>query len=347
MSTHLNNQDDQRVRRAWELLDPLRGVEVPPMEVTAAQLRRRAEQHHHGPLNLWWWHQRALMSRRRIATLMTGAVALVVAAGAAIFTFALASPAVAGPAPLVMDTGDASPSAQAWLTATAAGLPVADTASQRPNTYIRLQRWAMDTTNPKLDLYAYDLRLWWRPDRSAVTADTPLPAQPKGKTTAQWLLGPPANATSEVIHHPSGSYSLLVDEPAADPAALRLQLETQEPSSNGPQATLRSLAAFVQFHCLNPRQRGAMLTVLAGVEGLRWRGATTDRAGRRGFAVTIDSASGVSGSVRDVLVLSPRGEVLSHELITLSPPAGVSVPRYTVTSYTLYLESERTFDFGP
>lgn len=347
MSTHLNNEDDQLVRRAWELLDPLRGVDVPPMEVTAAQLRRRAEQHRHGPVQLWWWHRRALMSRRRLTALMTAAVALVVAAGAAIFTIGLGSPAVAAPAPLTMDTGAEPPSAREWLTATAAGLAMADSANSPPNTYIRLQRWAMDTTNDAHDLYASDLKLWWRPDRAAITADTRLPAQPAGKTTARWLFALPPSAVTEVVHHPSGSYSLLVDRPADDPARLRRQLETQEPSSNGPQAAVRSLAAFAQFHHFDLRQRASMLAVLAGVEGIRWRGHTTDRAGRPGFAVTIDTTFGASGSVRDVLVLSPRGELLSHELIALTPPAGVSVPRYTVTSYTLYLESKRTFEFGP
>ncbi len=546
MSPNLTNQDDDRVRRAWELLDPLRGIEVPPMTVTAAELRRRAEQRHHGPASVWWWHQRALMTRGRMMTVLTAGLALTLATGAAILTVGLATPAVAAPAPLSMDIGDAPPSARAWLTTTAAELTAAagptetappepapptappptaqtpggqgagdqiteqntgnqstgnqstgnqstgnqstgthsttgqSTAGQgaagqtsigrsrtgqtsaglpstgqsvtgqtsigpsatgqtstsqtstgqsiagqgatgqgiagqgaagqsttgqtltgqtavgqraaaqgtaegalwdgaagqgglemvasglgafglgasgtgagglgsgdRPNTYVHLQRWAMDTTSAEHDLYASDLRLWWRPDTSAVTASASLPGQPSGRKTALWLLGPPAGVASEVIHHPAGSYSLLVDRPAAEPGALSRQLETQEPSSNGPQATLRSLAAFAQFHYLDLRQRAGMLSVLAGVEGIRLRGKTTDRAGRPGVAVSVDSGRSGSGSVRDVLVLSPRGELLSHEQITLTPPPGVTVPRYTVTAYTLYLESERTNDFGP
>ena len=42
--------------------------------------------------------------------------------------------------------------------------------------------------------------------------------------------------------------------------------------------------------------------------------------------------------MRDVLVYSLAGELLSHEQITLLPPAGFAMPRYTVTAYTLYLE---------
>jgi hypothetical protein len=39
--------------------------------------------------------------------------------------------------------------------------------------------------------------------------------------------------------------------------------------------------------------------------------------------------------------------ISAHEQITLLPPVGFAVPRYTVTAYTLYLESARTLDFGP
>ena len=107
------------------------------------------------------------------------------------------------------------------------------------------------------------------------------------------------------------------------------------------------IAAFAQFHHFDPRQRAAALYALADVEGIRWRGETTDRAGRPGVAISVDSASGPGGSVRDVLVYDLAGELLSHEQITLQPPAGFALPRYTVTAYTLYLESVRTLDFGP
>jgi hypothetical protein len=342
------DSENYRVQRAWELLDPLRDVDVPPMSVTAAELRRRAEQRHHGPRVRWWWHQRALMTRKRLMTLLTAASALVVAAGAVIFTFTLAArPAVAAPAPLSMDTSDTPPSAREWLLATAASLATLDNSDDRPNTYIHLQRWTIDVTSDALDLIAFDERLWWRPDLTAITANTKLPAQPAGRQIAQWLLGPPSTSATEVIEHPPGSYSLLIDRPSADVAALKRQMESQEPASNGPQATARALAAFTQFHYFDVRQRAAALRVLADVEGIRWRGKTTDRAGRPGFALSVDSKPGPGGSVRDVLVYDLSGKLLSHEQITLQPPVGFSVPRNTVTAYTLFLENARTLDFGP
>jgi hypothetical protein len=348
MTTDFEKKDDYRVRRAWELIDPLRDIEVPPMTVTAAELRRRAEQRHHGPRVRWWWHQRALMTRKRTMTVVTAAVALVVAVTAVVFTVTLAGrPAVAAPAPLSMDTSDSPPSAREWLIATAAGLATLDNSDDRPNTYIHLQRWTLDVTSRALDLFATDERLWWRPDLAAITAQTKLPAQPAGRQVAQWLLGPPAASATEVIEHPPGSYSLLIDRPSADVAALKRQVESQEPASNGPQTTPRALAAFAQFHRFDARQRAAALYTLADVEGIRWRGKTTDRAGRPGFAVSVDSKPGPGGTVRDVLVYDLAGQLLSHEQITLMPPVGFAVPRNTVTAYTLYLESARTLDFGP
>ena len=130
-------------------------------------------------------------------------------------------------------------------------------------------------------------------------------------------------------------------------AALKRQVETHEPAINGPQVTPRALAAFAQFHHFDLRQRAAALLALADVEGIRWRGKTIDRAGRPGFAVSVDSKPGPGGSVRDVLVYDLAGDLLSHEQITLLPPAGFEVPRNTVTAYTLYLEHARTLDFGP
>jgi hypothetical protein len=256
MTTNFDNKDDYLVRRAWELLDPLRGVEVPPMTVTAAELRRRAEQRHHGPRAWWLWHQRALMTRKRMMTLATAAVALVVAIGVVVFTLKVAaSPAVAAPAPLPMDTSESPPSARAWLTETAARLATLDFADDRPNTYVHLQRWTIETTSPALELIASDEQLWWRPDQAAITTHTNLPAQPPGKQAAQWLLGPPTADTTEVVEHPPGSYSLLIDRPSAEVAVLKRQLESQEPASNGPQATPRAIAAFAQFHHFGPRQR--------------------------------------------------------------------------------------------
>ena len=182
-----------------------------------------------------------------------------------------------------------------------------DRSDDRPNTYVHLQRWTIETTSPALELIASDEQLWWRPDQAAITTNTKLPPQPPGKQAAQWLLGPPSADATEVVEHPPGSYSLLIDRPSADVAVLKRQLESQEPASNGPQATPRAIAAFAQFHHFDPRQRAAALYALADVEGIRWRGKTTDRAGRPGVAISVDSAARPGWFGARCARLQPRG----------------------------------------
>ncbi|MEH1167854.1 CU044_5270 family protein [Micromonospora sp. CPCC 205539] len=67
-----------------------------------------------------------------------------------------------------------------------------------------------------------------------------------------------------------------------------------------------------------PRQtRAEVLRVLADIPGLRWRGQVTDRAGRRGVAVTYDDRE---HDQQNLLIFDPKtGELLAHELLTLAP----------------------------
>ncbi|MGC5020708.1 CU044_5270 family protein [Micromonospora sp. DT47] len=67
-----------------------------------------------------------------------------------------------------------------------------------------------------------------------------------------------------------------------------------------------------------PRQtRAEILRVLADVPGFLWRGEVTDRAGRRGVAITFDDREHDGQSL---LIFDPNtGELLAHERLTLSP----------------------------
>lgn len=67
-----------------------------------------------------------------------------------------------------------------------------------------------------------------------------------------------------------------------------------------------------------PRQtRAEILRVLADVPGFRWRGQVTDRAGRKGVAITFDDRK---HNAQFLLIFDPNtGELLAHERLTLSP----------------------------
>jgi hypothetical protein len=67
-----------------------------------------------------------------------------------------------------------------------------------------------------------------------------------------------------------------------------------------------------------PRQtRAQILRVLADVPGFEWRGEVTDRAGRKGVAITFDDRD---NKTQSLLIFNPNtGELLAHELLMLSP----------------------------
>ncbi len=85
--------------------------------------------------------------------------------------------------------------------------------------------------------------------------------------------------------------------------------------------------------------RAAILTVLAGLDGVLWRGEVTDRAGRTGVAVTFDDSA--EHQEQHLLIFDPgTGELLANELL------GVGGLRRTVNYYCLYLETDRTDRLG-
>ncbi|MCO1595540.1 CU044_5270 family protein [Micromonospora sp. RHAY321] len=86
-----------------------------------------------------------------------------------------------------------------------------------------------------------------------------------------------------------------------------------------------------------PRQtRAEILRVLADVPGFRWRGQVTDRAGRKGVAVTFDDRE---HDAQSLLIFEPKtGELLAHERLTLAP--------VRISSYKVILDTAWTDRIG-
>jgi hypothetical protein len=79
--------------------------------------------------------------------------------------------------------------------------------------------------------------------------------------------------------------------------------------------------------------------MLSDLDGLIWQGPVTDRAGRLGVAVTMDSDH---GGTRDTLIFDPyTGRLLAYDLTYLRNPPGYHGPTPRSVSYTLYLDHGR------
>ncbi|KAB1925155.1 CU044_5270 family protein [Micromonospora noduli] len=120
--------------------------------------------------------------------------------------------------------------------------------------------------------------------------------------------------------------------PSAVPAELRELLKVEY----GAGAASKEVSTLYGRYVVPRATRAAVLRVLADVPGFRWRGQVTDRAGRNGVAVTFDDRE---HDQQSLLVFDPRtGELLAHELLTLSP--------VRISSYQVILDTAWTDRVG-
>ena len=133
---------------------------------------------------------------------------------------------------------------------------------------------------------------------------------------------------------------------STDDRILARQLELAHPPENGPAERLVAVEdAYAQMP-LPPAVRAAVLRYLASTPGLTLTGAVTDRAGREGVAVSVESDhSGLP--TRYTMIFSPDdGRLLASE-DTLTTTAGqLDVPVPSVLSYSVTLAARYTDQTG-
>ena len=158
--------------------------------------------------------------------------------------------------------------------------------------------------------------------------------------------GPPAGS----IAYGPGGLAGVVPEPMTVEAPIRAtRLEAIR--RTGPQAVFRAVADVYAWHHPDSRARATLLRLLCNADGLdgpgavTGRGPVTDRAGRAGLAVSVDSDH---GATRDTVIVDPgTGLLLAHETVRMRNPAGLAVATPTLVSYTLYLDRGRRAQPGP
>lgn len=249
-------------------------------------------------------------------------------------TSCLAGTSTAAPTRPTRDT-DAS----GWLRLTAAALaPTPADAQTGTVTYIRLHEWAGDMTvgadkTGRTTVRVSMSETWFAADGSATAIITTFP---NGTASP----GPDVpGATSERHQLPAGSWhNRFPGEPSSDPLTLAGQLDQVQPARVGSQARARALGGVAREYVLPCPVRAAALVVLAQSPVI-WRGETTDRAGRTGIAISVDSTDGVS---RETLILDPAtGVLLTHEETILRNPGKLAGPFPQLRSSTAYIETGR------
>jgi hypothetical protein len=245
-------------------------------------------------------------------------------------------PAVRGP--------DPAPSARNPLGELAQHL--ADTAYDRQRgryTYLHTHYWALDTTatahRTTSRIAVFDEQLWIAADNSGRDRLARLPDQPAGGPL-RWSTPKPGAGTNEDF--PAGRHPRSLPEPpSADPDTLAAQLDTIQPRANGPQSVVRAIADIYRDTAPPKPVRAAMLRLLASVGAVTYRGRVTDRAGRPGVAVSVDS------DVRDTLIFDEStGVLLAFEAVLLTQPGGLDIGPGAIRESVLYLGYGHTDQVG-
>jgi hypothetical protein len=193
-------------------------------------------------------------------------------------------------------------------------------------TYTHLRTWDFATNV----LAVFDDQLWLGTDGSGREQQARYPDQPPG-AVPRWPTGRAVH--TDVQDFAPGGYDRSLPEAASpDPTVLAAQLDTISPRANGPQSVLRAVADLYRDSAPTIRVRAALLHLLADTPGLTLLRQVTDRAGRVGIGVSIDS------DTRDLLILDPHtGVLLAYEATQLIKPPGSMLAVGAVRESVLYL----------
>ena len=280
-------------------------------------------------------------TRRAKTTLLVCAASVL--AASAIALVAAPAPTYALPAPLSL--GPQSDPAAPWLNVTIAALraePVRPADPARPVTHTHVQGWFIDTTDRTTPMMLRDTHLWWSPDLAARLCDREIP-----QSQAEAARHAPPTGSCDVFAPGEYLPRPFTGSPPADPAAMLAAIAEFEPLSNGVYVVARGVASAFVRHRFTAPQTIALLELLRDhVPGLVSRGTVTDRAGRTGTALTVESGTpGHSGHVLDVLVFDQHAQLLSYEMLFLSAPPGTPGLRVpAVVSYELIITAEHVAD---
>lgn len=267
----------------------------------------------------------AFRSRPAVAAL---AVAAVVSGAVAVWPGATPVAFAATPPPLAyhLAAEDSRRGAAAELEEIARRVETLPESPGGERSHLRWRQWA----------------LWTRTDSGGsfskvVPEEFDLVRSPEGARLRRFLLDDgPGSATEQTADATlQGPVPVTAD-------GLRAWLRSRTPGIDGPLGASQAVHDLVTQRVLSPRQRAALLRLLADLPEVAVTGEVVDRAGRPGVAFSADSAAGGLPTRYTFIVDPVSGQLLGQEE-TLTESAGkLNVPVPSVIEYDAYLVSQDT-----
>jgi len=180
--------------------------------------------------------------------------------------------------------------------------------------------------------FASETRIWEAADGGGRQITTQLEPQfPDQRSRDYWSRRMPVTAarTPEVLELPPWDMAPMPVDRARLTAFLKVQY--------GAGAACKEVGTLYGRYAVPRRIRADVLRILADVPGFLWRGEVTDRAGRKGVAITLDDRE---HDQQNLLIFNPTtGELLASEIVSLFAPVRIG-------SYQLILATDRTDTLG-
>lgn len=128
-----------------------------------------------------------------------------------------------------------------------------------------------------------------------------------------------------------------------DPLVLARSLAAVDPTRTGPEATIIDVQDLFAARYVPPPARATVLRVLADVPGLEFHDQVTDRLGRTGIAVSLETDTSDAPALRHSLIIDPAtGQLLAYEQRLTAREPDLKVPAGQIYLYHLFIDSSKT-----
>ncbi|RSM42199.1 hypothetical protein DMB66_54955 [Actinoplanes sp. ATCC 53533] len=296
-------------------------------------------------------HRRLVIAGVTVSTLL-------ITAGAVVATRTTTSPVLApthpGAAISASTPPPQPPTTRERILATADRLTAApgDHTSGRYE-YRRIRTWMLTTTGRPAPrpmttiVMARDAHSWVAADGSGtVTAIEPSPdytlagADPNFRSTDTEFHGEKATTT----RHPAGELAGSLTGPIpTDAAVLARVLDAVDPTRTGPEATIIDVQDLYGSRYVPLPARAAVLRMLAGIPGLAFHERVTDRLGRTGLAISLDTDTRDAPALRHRLTFDPEtGQLLAYQQDLTAHEPDLKVPAGRIFYYRLFIDQHRS-----